>query len=63
MTDPHKKLSSMIRASKQIESPVLSMSKETAMKIFGYVVTEFEGITIRIDETLPLDNIYLKSKV
>lgn len=53
----------MIKAGHQIESPLLLMSKETAQEIFGYVVKEFEGIPIKIDNTLPKDNVYLKSRL
>lgn len=53
----------MIKAGKQIESPLFLMSKETSIDIFGYVVTEFAGIPIEIDNTLPKDNVYLKSRL
>ena len=63
MKDPHKILGSMIKAGKQIEHPLFLMSKETSIDIFGYVVTEFAGIPIEIDNTLPKDNVYLKSRL
>jgi hypothetical protein len=63
MKNPHTTLKGMIKAGHQIESPLLLMSKETAVEIFGYVVKEFEGIPIEIDNTLPKDNVYLKSRL
>ncbi len=61
MKNPHTTLKGMIKAGKQIENPLFLMSKETAIEIFGYVVKEFEDIPIEIDNTLPKDNVYLKS--
>lgn len=63
MKTPHTTLKGMIKAGKQIESPLFLMSKETSIDIFGYVVTEFAGIPIEIDNTLPKDNVYLKSRL
>ena len=61
--DPKTFLKGMIKAGKQIDNPIFLMSKETSDKIFGYVVSEFEDIPIQIDNTLPLDNVYLKSRL
>lgn len=61
MKDPKSTLSGMIKAGKQIDNPVFLMSKETAVDIFGYVVKSFEDIPIEIDDTLPKDNVYLKT--
>jgi len=62
MVNPHKTLKTMLNAARQLNNPVLIMSEETCKDIFGYKVTEFEGITIRTDNELPLDNVHLKSK-
>ena len=62
MINPHKTLETMLNAARQINNPVLIMSEETNKNTFGYKVSEFEGITIRTDNELPLDNVHLKSK-